>query len=108
MAIAPVNKFISVAVPVAPGENKLYEVPRGTQTGITTINNVTYDEPTGVATVSCAGTHGFTVGNQITLAGIAFTCPDNTAGITTTIFPDPQKSYIVDKIIKNNTTGRRI
>ena len=30
MAIAPVNKFISVAVPVAPGENKLYEVPTGT------------------------------------------------------------------------------
>tara|TARA_B100001094_G_scaffold59195_1_gene54684 strand:+ start:1059 stop:2996 length:1938 start_codon:yes stop_codon:yes gene_type:complete len=181
MAIAPVNKFISVAVPVAPGENKLYEVPtgtsalllyaqvsnvgigtyptvtfiqrrqtrstgltrdirvikdvevppndalilidgrlvlektalvvdslyiRGTQTGITTINNVTYDEPTGVATVSCAGTHGFTVGNQITLAGIAFTCPDNTAGITTTIFPDPQKSYIVDSIVDVVGTSR--
>ena len=30
MAIAPVNKFISVAVPVAPGEQKLYEVPTGT------------------------------------------------------------------------------
>ena len=71
----------------------------GAQTGITTINNVTYNEPTGVATVSCAGTHGFSVGDQITLAGIAFTCPDNTAGITTTIFPDPQKSYIVESIV---------
>ena len=30
MAIAPVNKFLSVAVPVAPGEQKLYEVPTGT------------------------------------------------------------------------------
>ena len=30
MAIAPVNKFISIAVPVAPGQNKLYEVPTGT------------------------------------------------------------------------------
>ena len=30
MAIAPVNKFISLAVPVAPGEQKLYEVPTGT------------------------------------------------------------------------------
>ena len=29
MAIAPVNKFISLAVPVAPGEQKLYEVPTG-------------------------------------------------------------------------------
>ena len=30
MAIAPVNKFLSVAVPIAPGEQKLYEVPTGT------------------------------------------------------------------------------
>ena len=30
MAIAPVNKFLTVAVPVAPGEQKLYEVPTGT------------------------------------------------------------------------------
>ena len=30
MAIAPVNKFLSVAVPVTPGEQKLYEVPTGT------------------------------------------------------------------------------
>ena len=30
MAIAPVNKFISLAVPVSPGEQKVYEVPTGT------------------------------------------------------------------------------
>ena len=30
MAIAPVNKFINLAVPVAPGVQKLYEVPTGT------------------------------------------------------------------------------
>ena len=30
MAIAPVNKFINIAVPVAPGAQKLYEVPTGT------------------------------------------------------------------------------
>ena len=30
MAIAPVNKFINIAVPVAPHKQKLYEVPTGT------------------------------------------------------------------------------
>ena len=30
MAVAPVNKFLSIAVPVTPGEQKLYEVPTGT------------------------------------------------------------------------------
>ena len=173
MAIAPVNKFISLAVPVAPGEQKLYEVPTGTsalvlyaqvanvgigtyptvtfiqrretrstgntrdvrvikdveippndavilidgrmvlektplvidslyvsgiQSGITTISNVLYDEPTGVVTVTTMAPHGFSSGSEITMAGIAFTCPPGT-GITTTIFPDPQKSYVVDTVI---------
>ena len=30
MAIAPGNKFLNIAVPVAPGVQKLYEVPTGT------------------------------------------------------------------------------
>ena len=173
MAIAPVNKFISITVPVAPGEQKLYEVPTGasslvlyaqvanvgvgtyptvtfiqrrqtrstgntrdvrvikdveippndalilidgrmvlektplvvdslyisgTQTGIQTITNVLYNEPTGVVTVTTMDPHGFNVGSEITMAGIAFTCPPKT-GITTTIFPSPQASYVVDTVI---------
>ena len=180
MAIAPVNKFISVAVPVAPGEQKLYEVPTGTsalvlyaqvsnvgigqtyprvtfiqrretrstgntrdirviqdveippndavilidgrlvlektpliidrlyisgiQTGITTITNVDYNEPSGVATVTTMTPHGFNSGSEVTMAGIAFTCPSGT-GITTTIFPDPQKSYVVDTIVNEPSAG---
>jgi len=181
MAIAPVNKFISIAVPVAPGEQKLYEVPTGTsalvlyaqvanvgigqsyptvtfiqrretrstgntrdirvikdveippndavilidgrivlektaliadrlyisgiQTGITTITNVDYNEPAGVATVTTMIPHGFVSGSEIAMAGIAFTCPSGT-GITTTIFPDPQKSYVVDTIVDTVGTSR--
>ncbi len=173
MAIAPVNKFISILVPVAPGEQELYEVPTGTsalllyaqvanvsvgttyptvtftqrretrstgntrdvrvikdveippndalilidgrmvlektplvvdkliitgtQTGITTINNVVYDEPTGIITVTTRSAHGFLAGSEVTLAGISFTC-DSSAGITTNIFPDPQKSYVIDTV----------
>ena len=41
--------------------------------------------------------HGFVAGDDITLAGLAFTCLGST-GITTTIFPDPQQSYTVDSI----------
>ena len=180
MAIAPVNKFISLAVPVAPGEQKLYEVPTGTsslvlyaqvanvgigtyptvtfiqrretrstgntrdvrvikdveippndavilidgrmvlektplvidslyvsgtQIGVTTISNVLYDEPTGVVTVTTMDPHGFSSGSEITMAGIAFTCPPGT-GITTTIFPDPQKSYVVDTIVDTVGTSK--
>jgi len=172
MAIAPVNKFLSVAVPVAPGEQQLYEVPTGTsslllyaqvanvgintyptvtlihrresrstgitrdirvikdieippndaailvdgrlvlektattldrlfisgvQSGLGTITNVKYDEQTGIATVTTMDAHGFSVGDQVTLAGIAFTCPSG-SGITTSIFPSPQQSFVVDTV----------
>ena len=173
MAVAPVNKFLSVATPVAPGEQKVYEVPTGTsaillyaqvsnvgintyptvtlihrresrstgqtrdiriiknievppndaailvdgrlvlektattldrlyivgsQTGITTITNVQYYEPTGIATVTTQNPHNFVAGSEITMSGIAMTCPSG-SGITTTIFPSPQKSFVVDSIV---------
>ena len=173
MAVAPVNKFVSIAVPVSPGLQKLYEVPTGTsalllytqvanvgigttypkvtfvqrresrgtgntrdvrviknaeippndavilidgrlvlektpkiidrifvegvQQGVGIISSVTYDEPSGIATVFTETNHGFSAGDPITLAGIAFTCSGST-GITTTIFPDPQQSYTVDEV----------
>ena len=173
MAIAPVNKFISIVVPVAPGQQELYEVPTGTsalvlyvqvanvgvgtyptvtltqrresrstgltrdvrvikdieippndaailvdgrmvlektplildrllvsgvQSGLATITDVTYCEPLGIATVTTIDNHGFSAGDPITLAGIAFTCSNNNSGITTTIFPDPQASYVVEAV----------
>ena len=173
MAIAPVNKFVSIAVPVSPGLQKLYEVPtgtsalllytqvanvgigttypkvtfvqrresrgtgntrdvrvikdaeippndavilidgrlvlektpkiidriyvEGTQQGVGIISSVTYDEPSGIATIFTETNHGFSAGDPVTLAGIAFTCSGST-GITTTIFPDPQQSYTVDEV----------
>ena len=156
MAIAPVNKFISIAVPVAPGLQKLYEVPTGAsalilyaqvanvgigtfptvtflqrresrstgltrdvrvikdvevppndaviivdgrlvlektpttldrifisgiQSGVSTVTDVTYHEPLGVATVTTIDNHGFAKGDQITMGGIAFTCSNNNSGI---------------------------
>ena len=179
MAIAPVNKFVSIAVPVSPGGlQKLYEVPTGTsalllytqvsnvgigvtypkvtfvqrresrgtgntrdirvikdveippndavilidgrlvlektpkvidriyvtgsQQNVGIITNVTYDEPTGIATIFTKENHNLSANDPITLAGIAFTCSGST-GITTTIFPDPQQSYVVDEI--TNTVG---
>ena len=173
MAIAPVNKFVSISVPVAPGLQKLYEVPTGTsalllytqvanvrigvtypnvtfnirrqsrstgntrdirvikeveippndavilvdgrlvlektplvldqiyvkgaQDGVGIITGVSYDEPSGIATVFTKTNHNFNITDPITLSGIAFTCSCST-GITTTVFPDPQQSYVVDTV----------
>ena len=174
MAVAPVNKFLSVAVPVTPGTQKIYEVPTGTsaillyaqvsnvgigqsyptvtlihrretrstgitrdiriikdieippndaailidgrlvlektattldrlfikgvQTGIGTITGVDYSPYSGIATITTMNPHGFSVNEDISMVGIAFTCSSN-AGITTTIFPDPQQSNIVESIV---------
>jgi len=180
MAVAPINKFISVAAPVAPGEQLLYEVPTGVssillyaqvsnvgigtyptvsfihrresrstgntrdiriikdaevppndaiilidgrlvlektvttldrlyinaiQTGIVTITNVEYHEPTGVTTITTLTEHGFTANSEIAMSGIAMTCPSG-SGITTTIFPSPQKSYVVDSIVDDVGTSK--
>jgi len=180
MAIAPVNKFINIAVPVAPGAQKLYEVPtgttslllyaqvanvgintyptvtflqrreqrstgntrdirvlkdveippndavilvdgrmvlektplvldkiyiKGTQENVGIITGVTYDEPTGIATVMCKDKHNFSDDDPITMGGIYFTCTGST-GITTNIFPDPQQSYNVVSIVDNVGTSK--
>ena len=173
MAIAPVNKFVNIAVPVVPGKQKLYEVPtgtsalllylqvanvgigvtypkvtfsqqrtqrstgnsndtrvikdveippndaavlvdgrlvlektplvldkifiEGTQQQVGIITNVTYDEPSGIATVITKDTHSFNIGDPVCLSGIHFDCSGST-GITTNIFPNPQQSFIVDNV----------
>jgi len=177
MAVAPLNKFITIAVPVAPGEQTVYTAPtgvssivlyasasnvgigdtypsvtfthrrtstasktsgnvrdtriikngeippndalviidgrlvlersallrdsvviRGVQSGIVTISNVEYDNTTGLTTVTTLVSHGLSAGEEITMAGIAFTCP-STGGITSSIFPAPQTSFSVDRVV---------
>ena len=176
MAVAPLNRFLTKAVPVAPGQQLVYEAPAGTsaiilyasianvgagttypqatfthrrtstatrtsgnvretdlikeveippndslividgrlvlertssvkdsvlvngiQSGITTVYDAQYDNTTGLTTITTYGSHGFSVGDDITLAGLAFTCP-STAGITGPIFPEPQASFKVETV----------
>jgi len=177
MAVAPLNKFITIAVPVAPGEQTVYVAPagvssivlyasvsnvgigdtypsvtfthrrtstasktsgntrniriikngeippndalvivdgrlvlerdalkrdsiviRGVQSGIVSVTDCLYDNTTGVTTITTITAHNFNVGDEVTMSGIVFTCGSYSGGITTSIFPDPQKSFIVDSI----------
>ena len=181
MAVAPLNKFLTLAVPVAPGEQTIYTAPVGTsaivlyaqvsnvgiggsyptvtfthrrtsvatrtagnernnrivrdaevppndalilvdgrlvlertaivsdsivlsgvQTGIGTIMNVLYDGTTGIATVRTLRPHGFSLNDEITMAGVAFTCT-GTYGLTTSIFPTPQASFKIDEVLNDTT-----
>ena len=184
MAIAPLNKFITIAVPVAPGEQTVYTAPTGVssivlyasvanvgvntyptvtfthrrkstanktsgntrnirvirngeippqdalvivdgrlvlersalvqdsvviegiQSGITTIADVEYDNSTGIATVTTLNAHGFNVDDEVTLSNIVFDCGPYNSSITTSIFPDPQRSFIVDSIVDNVGTSK--
>ena len=176
MAVAPLNKFITIAVPVSPGEQTVYTAPtgvssivlyasvsnvgvntyptvtfthrrkstasktagntrnirvikngeippqdalvivdgrlvlersariqdsvviEGVQYGVVSISNVQYDNDTGITTVQTSTPHGFGVDDEITMSGIAFTCGSYTGGLTTSIFPDPQRSFIINSI----------
>lgn len=173
MAVAPINKFLTISVPVAPGEQVVYSTPvgvsaivlyaqvsnvstattypkvtfthrrktnktgntrnnrivrnteippedsliiidgrlvlertalisdsiviQGSQSGIVSVYNCTYNNSTGVTTVTTYGNHNFNIGDEITMSGLAFTCSQST-GITTTIFPSPQASFTVTNV----------
>ena len=70
----------------------------GVQTGISTIQDVKYDNNTGLTTVTTLDPHGLGEDQEITMAGIAFTCP-STAGITSSLFPAPQRSFFVERVV---------
>ena len=185
MAVAPLNKFITIALPVGPGEQTVYTAPtgvssivlyasasnvgigetypritfthrrtstasktsgnvrntrviknaeippddalviidgrlvlersallrdsiviNGVQSGITTITNVDYDNNTGLTTVTTTHSHGFSVNDEVTMSGIAFTCDGYSGGITTSIFPEPQRSFTVESIVDNVGTSK--
>lgn len=184
MAVAPLNKFLTIAVPVAPGEQTVYTTPvgvsaivlyaqvanvgvntyplvtfthrrkssslrtsgntrnirvikkaeippndalviidgrlvlertavisdsiviEGSQAGIVTITDCNYDNSTGITTVTTLTPHNFTIGSEVTMSGLAFTCNSNNIGITTTIFPSPQQSFTVTNIIGPVGTSR--
>lgn len=183
MAVAPLNKFLTIAVPVAPGEQTVYTTPtgvsaillyaqvsnvgvntyptvtcthrrksvasktagntrnnriikdvevppndaiviidgrlilektalisdsliiEGTQTGIVTVTGCLYDNTTGITTVTTQTTHNFNVGDEVTMSGLAFTCPSG-SGISTTIFPSPQQSFTVTSIVDTVGTSK--
>ena len=184
MAVAPLNKFLTIAVPVAPGEQTVYTTPtgvsaivlyaqlanvgvntyptvtmthrrkstsqrtagntrnirvikkvevppndavviidgrlvlertaivtdsliiEGTQTGIVSVTDCKYDNVTGVTTVTTISAHNFNVGDEVTMSGLAFTCAPGAYGITTSIFPSPQQSFVVDNIIGSVGTSK--
>lgn len=183
MAVAPLNKFLTIAVPVAPGEQTVYTTPvgvsaillyaqvanvgvntyptvtlthrrrstsartngntrntrvvrdveippndavviidgrlvlertatitdsvviKGVQSGIVSISTCTYDNNTGITTITTITPHNFNVNDEVTMSGLAFTC-SGSFGLTTSIFPSPQQSFVVDSIIGNVGTSK--
>lgn len=184
MAVSPLNTYLTIAVPVAPGEQTVYTVPTGQssillyaqvanvgvntypivtlthrrtsssqrtagntrntriaknievppndvailidgrlvleksaiitdsivlsgiQSGIVSISTCTYDNQTGITTVTTITPHNFVAGDEVTMSGLAFTCSSQFIGLTTTIFPSPQKSFVIDSIIGSVGTSK--
>jgi hypothetical protein len=183
MAVAPLNKFLTIAVPVAPGEQTVYTTPtgvyaivlyaqvtnvgvntfptvtfthrrkstsartsgntrnirltknveippndslviidgrlvlertavitdsiviQGTQSGVVPVTDCIYDNNTGITTITTLIPHNFVVNDEVTMSGLAFTC-SGSFGLTTSIFPAPQQSFIVDSIIGSVGTSK--
>lgn len=69
----------------------------GKQVGIVSIYNCAYNNITGITTITTVSNHNFNAGDEITMSGLAFTC-SGTAGLTTTIYPYPQRSFTVTNV----------
>jgi len=71
----------------------------GTQSGIVAVSTAQYDNNTGITTITTSTPHGFNVNDEVTMSGLAFTCGSGyLGGLTTSIFPAPQQSFVVDSI----------
>lgn len=70
----------------------------GVQSGIVTIMDCIYDHNTGITTVVTWENHNFNINDEVTMSGLAFTC-SGSFGLTTSIFPYPQRSFTVDDVI---------
>jgi len=68
------------------------------------IDNVVYDNTTGVTTITAPGAY-VRLGDFVTLRDINFTCPGG-SGITTTVFPDGTNGYSfkVTNVVGSGTT----
>ena len=76
------------------------------QTNELPVIDASYDNQTGVTTVTVNGDHNLVIGDNVKLAGLQFSCPNST-GITTNIFPDGTAPsfniYRVIGVINNST-----
>jgi hypothetical protein len=77
----------------------------GIQSGIVSVTNCKYDNTTGITTVTTISAHNFVAGDEVTMSGLAFTCSSNIA-ITTSIFPSPQQSFVINSIIGSVGTSK--
>jgi hypothetical protein len=80
-------------------------VIQGTQSGIVSVTDCQYDNNTGITTITTISPHNFNINDEVTMSGLAFTC-SGSFGLTTSIFPSPQQSFIVDSIIGSVGTSK--
>jgi len=69
----------------------------GTPVAITT---AAYNKISGILEVETSSAHGLEGGDRVKLVGLAFTCPSG-SGITTTIFPDHDRSLDIVNILSS-------
>ena len=64
------------------------------------ITTASYDKVTGIIDIETTTAHNLLGGDRVQLVGLHFTCPGG-SGITTTIFPDHDRSFDIVNIISS-------
>jgi|TARA_B100001540_G_C15795265_1_gene637352 hypothetical protein len=78
----------------------------GIQSGIVDVDALIYDHNSGLTTITTVQQHSFSVGDEIAMSNLVFSCSGGSYGFTTTIFPDPQRSFTVSAINVDSNTKK--
>ena len=65
------------------------------------ISTAAYNKNTGVLELETVENHYLIGGERVKLVGLHFTCSSEHAGVTTTIFPDHDRSFDIENIFSN-------
>jgi hypothetical protein len=97
MAVAPLNKFITIAVPVAPGEQTVYTTP----VGVSAI--VLYAQVSNVAGITTYPTVTFTHRRKSTASRTAGNTRNNRIIKSATVFPNDSLIIIDGRLVLERT-----
>ena len=94
------KKYTGIVTTAKPANSFVYDLDISTPT--LNVTAATYDNVTGLTTITVDANHNFNVGMGVTIAGLGFTCPSGPGTVT---FPSGNYGYIFEVVDTPSATS---